>query len=250
MQKNLYDKKVYYKHIPKEYCKFKTTLNTDDCKYGKFVFESMKKMEKYFLFFFELDNKFGFGLDLYLCMYNHICGCGIKNYVESMAYFIYDFRNNIDIYKLTNNDENKGEYISKSDFNNICNLICYFLRSNSEILLDSGFGTNLQEYIFDKVRIEKYPDKLCRLESYFVFNDINSCKIYSQSWDKTGEIVRIVPISIENLFKGDMNHIDTIKNSATYTEYLNIADMYWQQKNTHEPIEEIFFRGTYRMEKI
>ena len=122
------------------------------------------------------------------------------------------------------------------------------------LLDESLFNRYLFEIIFEEERKLNFPDLPSRIESYFIFKDIETCKNYIRRYG--GHIVKIIPQEFRNYFDGDMSILDTIAHDSWLTlqsksipEYLKIANRYWRGEKTNRPFNEILFQGTFKIEE-
>lgn len=122
------------------------------------------------------------------------------------------------------------------------------------LLNESLFNIYLFEIIFEEERKLNFPDLPSRLESYFIFKDIETCKNYIRRYG--GHIVKIIPQEFRNYFEGDMSILDTILHDSWLTlqsksipEYLKIANRYWRGEKINHLFNEILFQGTFKIEE-
>lgn len=152
----------------------------------------------------------------------------------------------VDIEKITNNIKHKNQFISISSINKF---IQSFDEPNNFIFFDNG--SYLWEYINECIRLNFFKDKPIRLNSIFLFDNLDSCNYYiSRHLNGKGKIYEIELIQIDQLFKSDMKIIDNLENQILFEDLVNEFMRYWKAEYTREPIKEIIFQGKYKYKTI
>lgn len=236
--------KEYFKVIENTYIEENKTFDTVQINHRNGNLPFYTNLKPFFDKICELDERYNYGLDLYVCLYNNL-----TLYSSDYLQNIYSsYGNSINIYNLTSNEQHRDDYIN---FNNLLNISYDLYPSIDFYIIEIPIGIYLSEYIFEEMRKNNFSDKISRLDSYFVFKDIKSCDYYKKRWKKhNNSIVKIISKEVYNYFEGDIKHIDDIENHITVYEYRDIANKYWQGELTNDPIIETFFQGTFEMKRL
>ncbi|POY36781.1 hypothetical protein C3K47_10530 [Solitalea longa] len=148
----------------------------------------------------------------------------------------------IDIFKLTQNPQHLGFYIP-------LDLLDEFLQSfdeeNQFIWFDNG--TILWEYFYEKVRQEEFNHLPSRYASTFFFDTLENCNYFLTSHrDGIGQARNVELLETEKVFKGDMNIMDTINNSISRDQLMELIRQYWKGEKSGDPIIETVFQGKFQ----
>ena len=152
----------------------------------------------------------------------------------------------IDIYKVTKNNNHKNQIVS---INNINQFVQSFDESNPFIFF--GNGTYLWEIVTEFVRTNFFPEKPQRLQSLFLFDNLESCHYYIEKHlNGIGNIYEVEIINIDKIHQADMKIIDNIENHILYEDLINQFADYWRGKTTENEIREVIFQGQYKYKNI
>ena len=157
-----------------------------------------------------------------------------------------DNENNIVLYKVTRNEKHKNYKIPVS-------IMGEFLQSfdehNQFIYFDNG--TVLWEAFFEKVRAKEFPHLPSRMNSTFLFSDIQSCTFYQKNHcGGQGTVVEIETVRTDKIFEGDMKIIDDIENSISRDELTEKIRQYWKGEQTTNCVKEYIFQGEYNINDL
>lgn len=146
--------------------------------------------------------------------------------------------------KVTMNQKHSGYTIP-------VHLMFEFLQSfdeeNQFIFFESG--TVLWEYYLEKVRIEEFNHLPARLESVFFFDSIESCHYYNTlHLNRMGSTREVEILEIRSMFEGDMRIIDELDNNISRDALIEQVRKYWRGEKTENPVIEIVFQGTYKLQ--
>lgn len=123
-----------------------------------------------------------------------------------------------------------------------------FVLDNGLVYIEAVNVGLVWEYIFELSR--QYVDKKLpsRLDSYFLFDSLDSSKYFSQQHRQgLGEIYLVNIVHQICAMSFDMNWLDSIPLSATFGDALKTAIRYWKQEKTDRPIMEVLFQGEYKL---
>ncbi len=149
-----------------------------------------------------------------------------------------------ELISLTTNAKHSNTFISISDFVSVVEQL-----DNIGInLFQEGFY--LWEKIYEDVRALKYTDKPSRDSSFFLFDNLESCKYYIEKHKGGGQICQVELIKTRTLFKADMKLLDEIPNHFTYRQAAKQVDKYWNGKISTKPVFEYLFQGTCKLTPI
>lgn len=114
------------------------------------------------------------------------------------------------------------------------------------LFYDWGKEHYLWEFIWEMVRNYEYPDKPSRMESVFLFEQIEDAKDFLNHYrDLNYQLANVV------LFDGvaqsfDMNWFSNVPSNIPLPEIEGYARNYWEQRMTENPIVEILYQGKYQ----
>lgn len=115
------------------------------------------------------------------------------------------------------------------------------------VITESVFGTAFWETLYDRVRRDERPDCPSRLDSYFVFRDMETLGRFVQThWPKkmADKVVCEVLLSDCHLtFDADTAILDAVVASMTYHEAAPHIRRYWDQEQTANPMIELLVQG-------
>ena len=212
-------------------------VRTKDSNYGKSL--NFDYYEHFLSVYDNIMEQVNLPVDFLVSVNNQIY-TNAEDYLQLLNNCI--FGNQLDIYKVTNNLKHNGYSIPVP-------LIMEFLESfddeNQFIWFDNG--TFLWEYFYEKVRQKEFNDLPSRLTSTFFFDKIESCKYYiTNHCNGIGQTKNVEILETEKLFKGDMNIMDTIENSISRDELINVIRKYWKGEKSDNPIMETVFQGKFQ----
>ncbi len=134
--------------------------------------------------------------------------------------------------------------VSSSDLYNFsCNYITHI--DETGLYYDWGHEHYLWEFIWEMVRYYEYPDKPSRMDSVFLFDNIENANAFKNQYrDSFCKIVEI------NLLEGehqsfDMNWFTDVPSDITLAQVKDYSRNYWESKMTKNPIVEVLHKGTY-----
>ncbi|MBZ5857582.1 DUF2441 domain-containing protein [Flavihumibacter profundi] len=183
------------------------------------IIQSSKELDLPFDFYFTLNNN--------LAMFGN-------EYLRNLP------RSNngvFEILQLTQNINHRNLFIEESDL--------IFLVEKIDKIGISFFekGYYLWEHILEDIRLLNYPDKPSRQKSFFLFDNIESCKYYINNHIRIGTICEVKLLEINSLFKADMNWLDTIPSKFTIKQANQQVENYWMGNSMGAPLFEYLFQG-------
>jgi hypothetical protein len=221
---------------------FSKTYCSNDKKYGKSL-----NFEKYIHFlnvYFSIMKSNNISADFLVTFNNNMFLYGY-DYLKEISNAIVN-EELIDIQKITNIKQHINQTISISSVNQFVNS---FDEQNNFIFFDNG--SYLWEYINEAIRLNFFNDKPKRLDSIFLFDNLDSCNYYiSNHLHGQGKIYEIELIEMNEFFEADMKIIDNIENQILFEDLVNEFANYWRADFTKEPIKEIIFQGKYKYKNI
>ena len=136
------------------------------------------------------------------------------------------------------------EYISGDDL--------YAFASNyiadvneTNLFYDWGKDNYLWEFIWEMVRNYEYPNMPSRMDSLFLFDNLQDAKNFMDEFRDSNYVIATVKI-IEGYVKSfDMNWFSNVPSDIPLSEVEKYARNYWEQKQTDKPITEVLFQGKY-----
>lgn len=139
------------------------------------------------------------------------------------------------------------EYISGDDL--------YAFASNyiadvneTNLFYDWGKDHYLWEFIWEMVRNYEYPNMPSRMDSLFLFDNLQDAKNFMDEFRDSNYVIAPVKI-IEGLVKSfDMNWFSNVPIDIPLSEVEKYARNYWEQKQTDNPVIEVLFQGKYAWE--
>ena len=122
-------------------------------------------------------------------------------------------------------------------------------KEESQLCYDWGNDHYLWEFIWEMVRNNEFPQMPSRMESLFLFDNLDNAKDFKTRFrDENYQIANV------NLIEGttqsfDMNWFSDVPADITILEAQNYARNYWSQKRTPNPIIEVLFQGIFQWDE-
>lgn len=166
----------------------------------------------------------------------------VYNCIEKLNEFFLSDKTEYDLTKIQINDPVK--YVSRD----IIHDFAYnYISDINETGLCYGWGHEhyLWEFIWEMVRYYEYPDKPSRMDSVFLFDNIENANAFKNQHRES--FCKIVEI---NLLEGDhqsfdMNWFTDVPSDITLAQVKDYSRNYWEGKMTKNPIVEVLHKGTY-----
>lgn len=216
--------------------------DTKDFNYGKsFDFRHYQHFINTFLRVMHTNN---ISVDFLISVNNNIFLEG-NDYLQNITNSIINDEY-IDIFKVTKNVNHRDQIIS---IKSVYEFIQSFDHINNFIFFDNG--TYLWEIVSEYVRTNFFPNQPKRLQSTFLFDNLDSCNYYIKTHlNDVGSIYEIELIKTNAFFEADMRIIDGIENHILYEDLINEFADYWRGKVSERPIKEIVFQGKFKYKNI
>jgi len=113
------------------------------------------------------------------------------------------------------------------------------------LFYDWGKDHYIWEFIWEMVRNYEYPDKPSRMESVFLFEQIEDAKDFMNNYrDLNYQLANVILLE-GNVQSFDMNWFSKVPSNIPLSEIEDYARNYWEQKMTEKPIIEILLKGNY-----
>ncbi|MBD1223300.1 DUF2441 domain-containing protein [Virgibacillus halodenitrificans] len=119
----------------------------------------------------------------------------------------------------------------------------YYYQAN-----DANYAQYLREMIFEKVREEHYPMKPSRVNSIYLFEDLEYAKLFAEKTNRK----YIYSVTIESsgrMLHADMGWMDE-SNRRSYEEVVEIAHKYYKQEQSENYFEEVLFEGLVTIHEV
>lgn len=204
-------------------------IDTKSSNYGQ-TLPKLNQINNLLQFIVSSSENLNLPLDFYFIINNELVNSGQKylTHFQNIPNNTYKFSD----LGISNNTNYK---ISKTD---LCNIIQSIFAINYGIF-DEGFY--LWEYLYERYKTnKKLPN---RLNSFFLFDNKQNCNFYINNHKKGGVICEVDLMHTENIFKGDMNLLDTIENDFTANQAKIVVEKYWNGHISTNPIFEYVFQG-------
>ncbi len=172
-------------------------------------------------------------IELYLVINNNLASFG-SFYLEQFPKAVNGI---YEIVTITKKDQHKNKFVTEKK------LIEIIKQLDSLGIKALYVGTYIWEFLYEKIRINKYPNKPSRLSSFFLFDNIDDCYYYIDTHKNGTAICKVEIIEIRSLHKGDMNLLDMIPNHCTYNEAEKLVDLYWLGEKSEKPVFEYVLQG-------
>jgi len=240
---------MYYKVINKMFVKYNKIISTKNENYGKYLQNITKQQLEMFELIAKLDEKLNFGVDLYHSIWNNLARFGGK-YIDIIEE--YD-ENPILLSVLLQNKKHTNKIYKNQIFNIITKIKNTLVGVNYDqqwsVPQPLWNGTRFWEYLFERVRVTNFKDKVSRLDSYFLFKSIDDCKCYMETRNITDDIVKVEIIEAENIFEYDMMFMENIENHYTIKMINENINKYWNKEFTSNPLIEVLLNGKFKIVK-
>jgi hypothetical protein len=228
------EKMKYYKCVPE--CEKEASINTKTSNYG-ITLSEYNEYTSLLELVTQSSFKSNLPLDFYQTLINKLAGSGdlflqqIPNSTNGM----------IPISSITWKESHHNLNIHEDDLIELINGLIsvgltYFPPANY-----------LWEYIFEWVRNPFFISKPSRLESFFLFGNIEDCKSYMDRRNNVGIICEIELVDIFALYKADMNLLELIPDNYTFSDTVEVAKKYWTDGVSETPHYELLFKGICKM---
>lgn len=203
--------------------------------------DKYEKQSKFSSYLVSSSSRDRYGFDFYYQIYKKIIANKTAFFdLINTTYFTFP-DGTFSIKHLTLNENYDKEFIDKSQLLSIIDeMLCLQLPESYE-------GFYLWEYIFEKVRFEKYANLPSRLNSFFLFENISDCVYFEKTHANGGLICEVELIKTISLFKGDMKLFDLIPEHFSFHETKKVAEDYWSQNVSDKPIYETLFNGLCKL---
>lgn len=252
---------------------YNTIFDTKTTNYGIRSRKYYKLYEPICKKIIEIDKKYNYNTDIYVSLYKKMLyekkqaekydTNWLKVWLNSISHNekLDKINDNVPFSMIVGNNYYGDATIKFEDLLKIANELVLFadasliMESSPPYMLDEClFNRYLFEVIFEEERKSNFQDLPSRLESYFIFKDIETCKNYIRRYG--GHIVKVIPQEFRNHFEGDMSILDTILydswatlKSKSIPEYLKTANQYWSGEKTNRPFNEVLFQGAFKIEE-
>lgn len=140
------------------------------------------------------------------------------------------------------------EYVSKDElYAFTSNYIAHV--NQTGLYYDWGNDHYLWEFIWEMVRNSEYPPMLSRMESLFLFDNLDNAKDFKTRYRDAKYQIANVSLVEGTMQSFDMNWFSAVPSDIPLSEAENYARNYWEQKLTDNPVVEVLFQGKYQWNK-
>ena len=167
----------------------------------------------------------------------------VPAFIDELQLFFDSDEQEYDLIQLMVDDPIRS--ISKEELYNFT--IHYITHmAESQLCYDWGNDHYLWEFIWEMVRNNEFPEMPSRMESLFLFDNLENAKDFKNQYrDANYQIANV------NLIEGamqsfDMNWFSNVPSNMPLTEVQDYARNYWGQKQTDKPITEVLFQGIFQ----
>jgi hypothetical protein len=241
------DVKVYYKVINQMFIEYDKPISTENDFYGKHLQEVNETQLALFELITALDEKLNVGVDLYHSIWSNLAMLG-GDYVDLIEKHEED---PILLSDLLHNEKHTEKIYKEQLFEIILDFKeCLVGKNyNGQFSVPKPLfnGTRFWEYLFERMRKINFVDRISRMDSYFLFKNIEDCNHYMGLRQNMGKIVKVELLETKNIFESDMKLMDNIKNHYTIKRINENINNYWNKKYTHKPTIEVLFKGILKI---
>lgn len=231
---------MLYKLVNKRFYKEGDSFQTSRVNYKSSVGD-VDRLAGFYDWIFSASESSGLGIDFFVTVANGVNVLGQAAYYKSL---INASAGTIPVAHITPSKAGETDMaISDTVFVDLCNMAA----SSRATFIEGADGARLWEYLYEKVRRERFEDRPSRLQSYFAFESHQAIDYYKRTHGASGVCCRLDPSGCATQFRADMRVLDEIPPSATYPSAKAVVESYWSQEMTESPVVEVLLQGTIKM---
>lgn len=234
---------MLYKLLNKRFYNEGDSFQTSDVNYKSSVGD-VDRLADFYDWIFSASESLGLGIDFFVTVANGVNVLGRVEYYQSL---LNASAGTIPVAHITPSKAGEtGMAISDTVFVDLCNMAA----SSRAKFVEGVDGARLWEYLYEKVRRERFEDRPSRLKSYFAFESQQAIDYYQRTHGASGICCRLDPSGCTTQFRADMRLLDDIPPSATYLSAKAVVESYWSQEMTESPVVEVLLQGTIKMRAL
>ncbi|TCT21550.1 hypothetical protein [Thiobaca trueperi] len=224
-----------FKLLNEKFYKEGASFNTSDVNYSRSIGDPFER-EEFYDYLFDATDRNDVGIDLYAVMANFINLPG----GGAVCLDLLSSGSDIALASVMPGDSHYANRIMKrEEFLEACRLI-----ERLDIKFETGSdATRLWEYLFEKVRREKFDNLPSRLMSYFAFKSESDIAHYRKEHGMRGVSCVIDASNCTQAVELDMALFDAVGNNFTYSMAKTVAERYWSGGSSDDPVIEVLLQG-------